>query len=104
MRKVKVISKKYDGSLRDEYETALVAETDKTITLFSVPGLPYWDHRKAARFEAPDGLLEIYFKHQVVNWCYRENVCSENMKKEMNHGYSSIARSARGQTREGSGG
>jgi protein associated with RNAse G/E len=67
MRKVKVVSKKYDGSLRDEYETYLYAETDETITLFSLPGLKYWDHRKAAWFTAQDGLIEIYFKHRWYN-------------------------------------
>ena len=67
MRQVKVVSKKYDGSLRDEYETRLVAETDETIVLFSPPGLPYFDHRKGGWFETPDGLLEIYPKHRWYN-------------------------------------
>ena len=67
MRKVRVASKKYDGSLRDEYETYLYSESDETIILFSNPGLSYWDHRKGARFEATDGLLEIYFKHRWYN-------------------------------------
>ena len=31
MKKVKVVSKKYDGSRRDEYETYLYAETDETV-------------------------------------------------------------------------
>lgn len=39
MRKVKVVSKKYNGALREEYETYLYAETDETITLFSPPDL-----------------------------------------------------------------
>ena len=80
MRKVKVISKKYDGSLRDEYETRLYAESDQTIILFSEPGLRYWDHRKAAWFEAPDGLLEIYFKHKWYNvWHIAEQVSNRNL-------------------------
>lgn len=79
MRKVKVLSKKYDGSLRDEYETYLYAETDKTITLFSPPGLKYWDHRKAAWFTAQDGLIEIYFKHRWYNvWHICEQVSHTN--------------------------
>jgi hypothetical protein len=72
MRKVKVISKKYDGSLRDEYETYLYAETDEIIILLSLPGLSYWDHRKAAGFEAPDGLLEIY----IINRACVRDKCS----------------------------
>jgi protein associated with RNAse G/E len=80
MRKVRVISKKYNGALRDEYETYLYAETDETITLFSPPGLKYWDHRQAAWFEAPDGLLEIYFKHKWYNvWHICEQVSHINL-------------------------
>jgi protein associated with RNAse G/E len=80
MKKVMVVSKKYDGSLRDEYETYLYAETDETITLFSLPGLRYWDHRKAASFEAQDGLIEIYFKHKWYNvWHICEQVSHRNL-------------------------
>jgi uncharacterized protein len=67
MRKVKAFSKKYDGSLRDTYETYLYAETEEALILFSEPGLPYWDYRKAASFESPDGILEIYLKHKWYN-------------------------------------
>lgn len=75
MQKVKIVSRKYDGSLRDEYETSLVAETDETITLFSEPGIPYWHGRKAAWFESPDGLIEIYFKRRWYNvW----HICEQN--------------------------
>lgn len=75
MKKVSVISKKYDGSLRDEYETYLYEETDETITLFSLPGLKYWDYRKAGWFEAEDGLIEIYFKHKWYNILH---ICEQN--------------------------
>ena len=70
MRKVRVVSKKYGGFLRDEYETYLHIETDETIILFSPPGLSYWDYRKNTRFEAQDGLLEIYFKQKLYNVCH----------------------------------
>jgi protein associated with RNAse G/E len=80
MRTVKVVSKKYEGSLRDEYETRLFAESDETIILFSEPGLRYLDHRKAAWFEAQDGLLEIYFKHRWYNvWHIAEQVSNLNL-------------------------
>ena len=80
MSKVKVVSKKYDGSLRDEYETCLYAESDETIILFSEPGLRYLDHRKAAWFEAPDGLLEIYFKHRWYDvWHIAEQTSRLNL-------------------------
>jgi uncharacterized protein len=67
VRKVKALSKKYDGSLRDASETYLYAETEEAVILFSEPGLPYWDYRKAASFDAPDGILEIYLKHKWYN-------------------------------------
>jgi protein associated with RNAse G/E len=67
MKRVRVVSKKYDGSLRDEYVSYVVSETLDTITLLSPPGLRYWDYRKAASFEAPDGLIEIYFKDKWYN-------------------------------------
>lgn len=67
VKRVKILSKKYDGSLRDEYETNLYAETDEALIVFSLPGTPYWDFRKNARFQAEDGLLEIYFKRRWFN-------------------------------------
>lgn len=80
MRKVRVISKKYDGSLRDEYETKLYLETDDAILLHSPPGLRYYDHRKAAWFESPDGLLEIYFKQKWYNvWHIAEQTSHVNL-------------------------
>ena len=80
MRKVRVLSKKYDGSLRDEYETYLCDETDETLLLCSPPGLSYWDYRKDARYQAPDGLLEIYFKNRWYNvWHICEQVSNTNL-------------------------
>jgi protein associated with RNAse G/E len=80
MKKVKVISKKYDGSLRDEYESRLYAESEETIILFSEPGLRYFDHRKAAWFEGQDGLLEIYFKRRWYNvWHITEQLSNINI-------------------------
>jgi hypothetical protein len=38
MKQLRVISKKYDGSLRDETVSYLVAEDFETITLLSLPG------------------------------------------------------------------
>jgi uncharacterized protein len=75
MQKVRIVSRKYDGTLRDEYETSLYAETEEALTLFSLPGTPYWDPRKAAWLEAPDGLIEIYFKRRWYNvW----HICEQN--------------------------
>jgi protein associated with RNAse G/E len=80
MRKVRVVSQKYDGSPRDEYETYLFMETDEGICLFSPPGLGYWDYRKAARLEAQDGLLELYFRHKSYNvWHICKQVSNINL-------------------------
>ena len=90
MRRVRVQSKKYDGSQRDEYETYLYSETNEVITLVSLPGLKYRDHRKAAWFEAPDGLIEIYFKNKWYNvWHICEQV------SQINRMYVNIALPAR---------
>jgi uncharacterized protein len=66
-RRVRVVSRKYDGSLRDEYETWLVEATDEVITLLSPPGTPYLDHRVGSWQAAPDGLLELYFPRRWYN-------------------------------------
>ena len=78
MKKIRVVSKKYDGSFRDEYETYLFDETDEITTLFSLAGLRYWDYRKAAWFQAPDGLLEIYFKQRWYNVWHMAEQNSQN--------------------------
>jgi uncharacterized protein len=78
-RSVQVVSRKYDGSLRDEYETWLVEATDEVITLLSPPGTPYLDHRVGSWQTAPDGLLELYFPRRWYNlWhiCERQSAAS----------------------------
>ena len=80
MRRIKVISKKYDNSYRDEYEAYLYSEEDEIFIVLSPPGTRYYDHRKEAWFEAPDGLLEIYFKEKWYNvW----HICEQNSKRNM---------------------
>jgi len=80
VRRIRVISKKYDNSYRDEYEAYLYSEKDETVIVLSPPGTRYYDHRKEAWFEAPDGLLEIYFKDKWYNvW----HICEQNSKRNM---------------------
>lgn len=68
MRKVKVVSKKYDGSPRDECESYLYKETDETIVLFTPPELTN-----------QDGLIEIYFKQKWFNvWHICEQFSNTN--------------------------
>jgi protein associated with RNAse G/E len=53
MQKIRIISRKYDGRLRDAY--------------YAPVGTLSYDRRKQAWAPAPDGLLEIYFKTRWYN-------------------------------------
>jgi hypothetical protein len=80
VRKIKVISKKYDNSYRDEYETHLYSEENGTIIVLTPPGTRYYDHRKEAWFEVADGLLEIYFQDKWYNvW----HICDQNSNQNL---------------------
>jgi protein associated with RNAse G/E len=74
MRKIKVISRKYDGTLRDEYEAFLYAEDKDTLRVYTPPGTMSFDHRKGSWESAPDGLLEIYFKEK---WYTVWHICEQ---------------------------
>ncbi|MBX3014219.1 MAG: DUF402 domain-containing protein [Caldilineaceae bacterium] len=67
MRKIKIVSKKYNGTLRDVYESYLYAEDDTMLVTVSPPGTPYYYHKKQAWFTSEDGLLELYFKNKWYN-------------------------------------
>ena len=80
MRKVQVRSRKYDGSLRDAYETDLYAETDEAVTLCAWPGFPYWHARRREWLTAPDGLIEIFLKRKWYNVVHiTEQVSNTNL-------------------------
>lgn len=86
IRKIKVISRKYNGALRDEYEAYLVAEDEEVITLLTPPGTPCFSPKKGAWLPGPDGLLELYFKQQWYNvW----HICEQ--KSGWNQIYANIA-------------
>ncbi len=86
MRKIKIVSQKYNGALRDEYESYLYAEDETMLMVASPPGTPYYYHKKQAWFAAEDGLLELYFKHKWYNvW----HICEQNSR--INHIYANIA-------------
>lgn len=75
MRKIKIVSQKYDGTPRDTYESHLYAEDEAMIVVASPPGTPYYYHKKQAWFTSEDGLLEFYFKHKWYNiW----HICEQN--------------------------
>jgi protein associated with RNAse G/E len=67
MQKIRIISRKYDGRLRDEYEALLYAEDDERLVVYAPVGTMSYDRHKQAWVGAPDGLLEIYFKHRWYN-------------------------------------
>jgi protein associated with RNAse G/E len=86
MRKIKIISSKYDGRLRDEYTAFLVAEDEERLVVYSPPGTLSYDHRKQAWFAAPDGLLELYFK---ARWYTVWHICEQN--SQCNQSYTHIS-------------
>jgi len=74
MRTIEIVSRKYDGSLRDEYEAFLYTEDDERLVVYVPAGTLSYDHRKQAWSEAPDGLLEIYFK---TRWYSVWHICEQ---------------------------
>jgi len=86
MQKIKIISRKYNGGLRDEYEAYLYSEDIEKFMLFVPPGTLSFSPKKAAWSAAPDGLLELYFKQKWYNvW----HICEQN--SQINHIYANIA-------------
>lgn len=76
MRKIKIISRKYNGQLRDEYDAFLIAEDNNSLQVLVPPGTPCFDHRKGKWIEGEDGVLEIYFKlrgYAVWHMCEKRN-------------------------------
>jgi protein associated with RNAse G/E len=79
MRSIRVISHKYDGRLRDDYEAFLYAEDDQRLVVYAPTGTMSYDRRTQTWVAAPDGLLEIYFKARWYNvWHICEQVSNAN--------------------------
>jgi len=74
MRTISIISRKYDGSLRDEYAAFLYAEDAERLVVYVPAGTPSYDHRRQAWSDAPDGLLELYFK---TRWYSIWHICEQ---------------------------
>jgi protein associated with RNAse G/E len=74
MRTISIISRKHDGSLRDQYEAFLYAEDDERLVVYAPAGTLSYDGRTQAWSEAPDGLLEIYFK---TRWYSVWHICEQ---------------------------
>lgn len=86
LRKIKIISRKYNGRLRDEYEAYLYSEDSEKLTIFAPPGTLSFSPKQGAWSAAPDGLLELYFKDKWYNvW----HICEQN--SQINHIYANIA-------------
>ncbi len=84
--KIKVISRKYNGALRDEYEAYLIAEDNEVITIFTPPGTLSFSPKKGEWLSGPDGLLELYFKQRWYNvW----HICEQ--RSGWNRIYANIA-------------
>ena len=67
MRKINIISRKYDGRLRDEHEAFVYVENEECLVAYAPPGTLEYDHRKQLWSAAPDGILEYYFKRRWYN-------------------------------------
>ena len=67
MNKINVISKKYDGTPRDEAETFMISHTGDVIVLLSLPDEPVFVHKRNRWESAPDGLLQLYFMDRWYN-------------------------------------
>jgi hypothetical protein len=68
MQPSRIVSRKYDGRLRDEYEALLYAEDDERLVVYTPVGAMSYDRHKQVWGPAPDGLLEIYFKNRSSNY------------------------------------
>ena len=79
MRTIRIISRKYDGRLRDDYEALLYAEDDQRLVVYAPVGTMSYDRHTQAWVAAPDGLLEIYFKQRWYNvWHICEQISNSN--------------------------
>ena len=67
MRKIQVISQKYNGALRDEGESYLYHADETTIITVTPPGTPYFHHKKGAWFTTEDGSIDLYFTKKWYN-------------------------------------
>jgi protein associated with RNAse G/E len=67
MQPIQIVSRKYDGRLRDEYEAFLYAEDDERLVVYAPVGTLSYERHRQAWVPAPDGLLEIYFKQRWYN-------------------------------------
>lgn len=86
MRKITVRSQKYNGVLRDEGECYLYHADETTMIAVTLPGMPYFHHRKGAWFTADDGSIDLYFKNKWYNvW----HICEQH--SGINQVYANIA-------------
>jgi protein associated with RNAse G/E len=79
MQVIRIVSRKYDGRLRDEYDALLYAEDDERLVVYAPVGTLSYDRRAQTWVPAPDGLLEIYFKQRWYNvWHICEQISNSN--------------------------
>jgi protein associated with RNAse G/E len=67
MQPIRIVSRKYDGRLRDEYEAFLYAEDGERLVVYAPAGTMSFNRHKQTWVPAPDGLLEIYYKTRWYN-------------------------------------
>jgi protein associated with RNAse G/E len=86
MQTIRIVSRKYDGRLRDEYKAFLYAEDDERLVVYAPVGTMSYDRRTQAWVAAPDGLLEIYFK---ARWYNVWHICEQT--SNINRIYSNLS-------------
>jgi protein associated with RNAse G/E len=86
MQTIRIVSRKYDGRLRDEYEAFLYAEDHERLVVYAPVGTMSYDRRTQTWVPAPDGLLEIYFK---ARWYNVWHICAQT--SNLNQIYSNLS-------------
>lgn len=96
MDKINLISKKYDGSLRDTAEAFLLAQDEETVVLLQPPGTVEYDYRRARWETTQDGLLMLFFTNCWYNvWHIADQHSHINRNSHINRIYANIALPAR---------
>ncbi len=86
MTKVQIISKKYDGTLRDRCESFLCREDEEGWVVYTPPGTDNYDHRHRSHAEVSDGILGLYFK---ARWYVVWHICEQNLN--INRAYAHLS-------------
>ena len=78
--RVRIVSTKYDGTLRDSYEAQLLDHVGPVLRLKVPAGTLVYEGKRAALVEAEDNAVEIYFTDRWYNvWHFKEHTTYPNL-------------------------